>query len=73
MMPGVTFQGQGNWREIDQETGIDYGANVNHVTRSMLIGDAYQAYNTVRVKVEKWTGQELLPDYLRPPVIPINE
>ncbi len=73
IMPGVTFLGQGNWRELDQATGVDYGGNVNHMTKMMLLGDAYQAYNTMRVKVEKWSGPEILPDYKKPPVIPLSE
>jgi anaerobic dimethyl sulfoxide reductase subunit A len=73
MMPGVTFLGQGNWRELDQETGVDYGGNVNQITKSVLLGDAYQGYNSMLVKLEKWSGKELLPDYLRPPIIPLGE
>jgi anaerobic dimethyl sulfoxide reductase subunit A len=73
LMPGVTFIGQGNWRETDQASGVDIGGNVNTITRTQLNGDGYQAYNTVLVKIEPYSGKELLPDYKRPPLIPLAE
>jgi anaerobic dimethyl sulfoxide reductase subunit A len=71
--PGVLLIADGNWREIDQETGIDIGGNPNTVTRCQLLGDGYQAYNTVLLKVEKYTGKELLPDYKKPPLVPLKD
>jgi anaerobic dimethyl sulfoxide reductase subunit A len=66
VMPGVLLMGQGNWTTVDEETGIDLGANVNYITGSMLTGGGESAYNSVLLKVEKWTGDPLDPDYLVP-------
>jgi anaerobic selenocysteine-containing dehydrogenase len=72
-MPGVVLLGEGNWRTYDHDTGIDIGGNPNTLTRTQLLGDGYQAYNTVLVKIEPYTGPELLPDYRRPLYVPIAE
>ena len=69
LMPGVVLLGQGNWRRLNQETGIDEGANANTLCRSQLLGDGYQNYNTNLVKIEKYTGPELEPDYLKAPLV----
>ena len=69
LMPGVVLLGQGNWRRLNQETGIDEGANANTLCRSQLLGDGYQNYNTNLVKIEKYTGPELAPDYLKAPLV----
>jgi anaerobic dimethyl sulfoxide reductase subunit A len=66
VMPGVVMMGQGTWTTIDEETGIDMGANVNYLTGSMLTGAGESPYNSVLLKVEKWTGASLEPDYLQP-------
>jgi hypothetical protein len=58
---------------MDHETGVDIGGNANSVTRTQLLGDGYQAYNTVLLKIEPYTGKELLPDYKRPVYIPIED
>ena len=71
--PGVAILGQGNWRDIDHETGIDVGGNANTLTRPQLTGNGYQAYNTVLLKLEPYTGPELLPDYKRPLFVPIAD
>jgi anaerobic dimethyl sulfoxide reductase subunit A len=73
LMPGVVLLGQGNWRAINQETGVDEGANANTVTRSQLLGDGYQGFNTVLLKIEPYSGEELLPDFKRPPLVPLSE
>jgi hypothetical protein len=72
-MPGVVILGQGNWRAINQDTGIDEGGNTNTLTRPQLLGDGYQAFNTVLLKIERYSGKELLPDYKRPPLVPLAE
>jgi hypothetical protein len=43
------------------------------VTRTQLLGDGYQAYNTVLLKLERYIGEELLPDYKRPLIIPLAD
>jgi len=65
LMPGVVILGQGNWRKIDQQTGVDVGANANTLCKSDLLGDGYQSYNSNLVKIERYVGEELLPEYKR--------
>jgi len=73
LMPGVVLLGEGNWRRIDEETGIDIGGNPNTVTRVQYLGDGYQAYNTVLLMIEKYEGKALEPDYRVPNYIPLPE
>ena len=68
LMPGVVILGQGNWRKIDQQTGVDVGANANTLCKSDLLGDGYQSYNSNLVKIERYVGEELLPEYKRAPL-----
>jgi anaerobic dimethyl sulfoxide reductase subunit A len=71
LMPGVVLLGEGNWQIKDQSTGIDIGANVNTISRTSLTGDGYQAYNTILLKIEKYSGPEIELDYKRPQFVPI--
>jgi anaerobic dimethyl sulfoxide reductase subunit A len=74
VMPGVVLLGEGNWRDIDQDSGFDIGGNANTVTPGgVLLGNGYQAYNSVLLKIEKYTGKELQPDYKRSPLVPLAE
>ena len=66
VLPGVVIMGEGNWTEIDEETGIDFGGNVNTLLSCGLIGQGHQPYNSIVAKIEKWEGEPLTPDYLRP-------
>jgi anaerobic dimethyl sulfoxide reductase subunit A len=73
LMPGVVLLGEGNWYRIDQASDIDIGGNVNTVSRSQPLGDGYQAYNTILLKIEKFSGNiDLVPDYKRPVTNPIS-
>ena len=63
MMPGVLGLGQGSWVEIDEETGIDMAGSVNVLNGPNCVGYGHQAWNSCIVKVEKWTGTPLAPDY----------
>jgi anaerobic dimethyl sulfoxide reductase subunit A len=71
LIPGVIALGEGNWRDINKETGIDEGGNANQVVPGQLLGDGYQSYNSSLLKVEAYSGSELLPDYRRPPRVPL--
>jgi anaerobic dimethyl sulfoxide reductase subunit A len=66
LMPGVVIMGQGTWITLDEETGIDHGANVNYLTGGILTGAGESPYNTVLLKIEKWSGAPIDPDYLQP-------
>ncbi len=69
VMPGVIAVGQGCVTDLDEATGIDRGCNMNTVTPTHMVSVGLQAFNSVRVKLEKYTGTPLEPDYLRPQVI----
>jgi anaerobic selenocysteine-containing dehydrogenase len=71
--PGTVLLGEGNWKTMDHDTDIDIGGNANSLTRTQLLGDGYQAYNTVLLKIEPYSGKPLLPDYKRPLYIPIAD
>lgn len=65
IMPGVILVGQGGWTRYDS-SGIDMGGNPNVLTGSHLCGEGQSAWNTVNVKIEKWNGEPLAPDYTWP-------
>jgi hypothetical protein len=46
--------------------GVDKGANTNTLNGSILVGEGHQPFNTQTVSIEKWAGEPVLPDYLRP-------
>jgi anaerobic dimethyl sulfoxide reductase subunit A len=66
IMPGVLIMGQGNWITLDESAAIDKAANVNYLTGGILTGEGQSPYNTVLLKVEKWSGTPLEPDYKVP-------
>lgn len=63
VMPGVVIIGQGAWTRMNQE-GIDIGGNTNVLSPGRLCGEGQSPWNTVTVRIEKWTKEELAPDYL---------
>lgn len=67
MMPGVLAMGQGAWVDIDEETGIDRAGSVNVLIGPNLVGHGHQAWNSCIVRVDKWDGEPLEPDYLWEP------
>lgn len=62
VLPGVLLLGQGSWTRFNKD-GIDLGGNPNVLTGSHLCGEGQSAWNTVNVRVEKWNGEPLAPDY----------
>ena len=64
MMPGVLGMGQGAWVEIDEETGIDKAGCMNVLCGPNVTTTGFQSWNTCICNVEKWDGEELVPDYL---------
>ncbi len=65
IMPGVVITTEGTWPAFD-ENGIDISGNPNTLGRDMLCGEGQQPWNTTLVKIEKWTGAPLVPDYKWP-------
>jgi anaerobic dimethyl sulfoxide reductase subunit A len=66
VMPGVIMMGEGNWIALDEKTGIDQAASLNYLIGDILSGEGQSPYNTVLLKVERWTGDPLEPDYKTP-------
>lgn len=64
IMPGVVSMCEANWTNLD-DAGIDRGGNPNSITGGPLVGEGLSPYNSLLVKIEKWTGEPLTPDYLR--------
>ncbi|MEG2262557.1 MAG: molybdopterin-dependent oxidoreductase [Raoultibacter sp.] len=62
MTPGVLALGQGAWVDIDEKTGIDKAGCTNVLNGPNLVGFGHEAWNSCIVKVEKWTGEALIPD-----------
>jgi anaerobic dimethyl sulfoxide reductase subunit A len=69
IMPGVTRLDAVSWVDVDPETGIDRGGCANYLNGPIATGVGIQAYNSCNVQVEKWTGEPLDADYLRPQII----
>ena len=66
VVPGVVQIGEGAWVEWDDETGIDRAGATNTLNGTHLCGQAQEPWNTCNVKVEKWDGDPLEPDYTWP-------
>lgn len=58
--------GEGNWVDLDDETGIDRGGSVNTLEGSAFVGDGFSPFNSLLVKVTKYDGKPLVPGYLQP-------
>ena len=66
IMPGVVSLGEGNWVDLDDETGIDRGGSVNTLEGNAFVGDGFSPFNSLLVKIEKYSGTSLTPGYLQP-------
>lgn len=63
VMPEVVLIGQGGWTKY-RSGQVDEGGNTNILTGTHLCGEGQSAWNTVNVKIEKWGGDSLEPDYM---------
>lgn len=66
LMPGVVTLGEGAWADIDEETGICKAGATNMLNGNHLSGQGEEPWNTCNVKVKKWTGKPVEPDYKWP-------
>ena len=66
IMPGVLMVYHGSLTEIDEETGIDKGANENHLYDAPTFGQGICGYNSMLFKIEPWAGEPLVSDAERP-------
>jgi len=56
----------GNWKDVDPETGIDIGGAASTCNNPPSTGFGVSAFNSMLVKVSKYSGPEMLPDYKKP-------
>lgn len=68
IVPGAIDVPNGTWPDFDDD-GIDRGGCPNTLYGGSPKGMGVSGYNNVSVKVEKWTGDELVPDVERQLVI----
>lgn len=61
IMPGVVSLGEGNWVDLDDETGIDRGGSVNTLEGDEFVGDGFSPFNSLLVKISKYDGEPLPP------------
>ena len=66
IMPGVVSLPHGSWVDFDEETGIDHGGSDNMLCAPQASGAGTSGYNTNLVNYEKYNGEALEDDYLRP-------
>ena len=66
MMPGQMALPYGNWKDVDPATGIDIGAAASTCNNPPPTGFGVSAFNSMLVRVFKYSGPEMLPDYLKP-------
>jgi anaerobic dimethyl sulfoxide reductase subunit A len=76
IMPGVMQTTEGATARYNygtsgfEDESIDIGGNANTLTYSLLCGEGHQAYNSVVVKISRWTGTPPLPQYKWEPDLP---
>jgi anaerobic dimethyl sulfoxide reductase subunit A len=68
IMPGVVLLPEGAMSrfDMDPDENIDYGGNPNSFALPLFCGIGQQTYNGFVVKIEKWTGTPLEPNYKWP-------
>jgi hypothetical protein len=59
--------------KANKESGIDENGNVDCIIPGHLVSIGDQSYNNIVVNVEKYTGPELLPDYMTASIVPLPE
>ncbi|MCL1847337.1 MAG: molybdopterin-dependent oxidoreductase [Coriobacteriia bacterium] len=68
LMPGVVSLPHGARVVMDEATGIDIGGCPNTLSATVASGSGVSGYNTNLIKVEKYSGKALTPDYTWAPV-----
>jgi len=66
LMPGYIELPHGTWTDIDEETGIDNAGSDNILCAPETTGCGVSGYNTNLVNFEKYNGEPLEADYLKP-------
>lgn len=66
IIPGQVGLPHGAWVDIDEETGIDRGGADNYLIGNDLLGMGASGYNNCNCNFEKYDGESLVEDCLRP-------
>lgn len=72
IIPGAIDVPNGSWPQIGED-GIDRGGCPNTLYGGAPKGMGVSGYNNVRVQVEKWTGDALVPDSETQLIIDVQE
>lgn len=72
IIPGAIDVPNGSWSDFDEE-GIDRGGNPNTLYGGDPHGIGVSGYNNTSVKVEKWLGDDPVPDSESQLVIEVSE
>ena len=67
IMPGCIAVPHGAWMDIDEESGIDRSGSDNILCAPTTTGCGVSGYNTNLVNYEKYDGEPLRADALKPP------
>ncbi|MCL1799024.1 MAG: molybdopterin-dependent oxidoreductase [Eggerthellaceae bacterium] len=65
IMPGTIAMVHGSWKDINKN-GIDEGGNDNSLCGTPTTGGDVEGYNSLLVKISKWSGAPLVPDFEKP-------
>lgn len=66
LMPGHVGIPHGSWVDMDEKTGIDKGGADNILCGPVTAGIGVSGYNNYNCNFEKYNGEELTPDHLKP-------
>lgn len=72
IIPGAIDVPNGSWPRFNED-GVDLGGNPNTLYGGQPFGMGVAGYNNVSVKVERWTGAELVPDAETQLIIEVQE
>lgn len=72
VVPGSIDVPNGSWTRMDED-GVDLGGNPNTLYGGGSHGMGVAGYNNLGVKVEKWTGGDLVPDSKTQLIIDVKE
>lgn len=64
--PGVIGIGQGAWLDWDDDLQLDRGGCANVLCGNIRTGQGHQGWNSANIRIDKWEGEPLQPDYLWP-------
>jgi len=66
IMPGVLTVPFGKYKEIDEATGIDMGGAVSTCDDCPPSGFGVGAFNSMQVRISKYSGPPMVPDVQKP-------